>query len=57
MEQDDRDAPAERRACSTRTRPAVLLILPILPILPILSVLFDSRFKDLEIPHLPAVCP
>ena len=51
MEQDDRDAPAERRACSTRTRPAVLLILPIL------SVLFDSRFKELEIPHLPAVCP
>ena len=54
MEQDDRDAPAERRACSTRTRPAIL---PILPILPILSVLFDSRFKELEIPHLPAVCP
>jgi len=54
MEQDDRDAPAERRACSTRTRPAVLLILPILPIL---SVLFDSRFKELEIPHLPAVGP
>jgi hypothetical protein len=51
MEQDDRDSPAERRACSTRTRPAILLILPIL------SVLFDSRFKELEIPHPPAVCP